>query len=148
MRRREFLGVLSGTAITWPFAAGAQQPDQMRNIGLLVAGAADDPEHQGRIRAFQKQLEQLGWIDGRNARIDIRWATTNSDIRKHAAELAAQAPDVILAATGTATVAPLLDATRIVPIVFVLLIDPVGAGLQAWHGRAETPPASSCSNMA
>jgi putative tryptophan/tyrosine transport system substrate-binding protein len=129
MRRREFLNVLSGAAIAWPFAAGAQQPEQVRNIALLVAAAADDSEHQGRIRAFQQQLEQLGWIDGRNARIDTRWATTNADqIRKHAAELAAQAPDVILAATGTTTVAPLLEATRTVPIVFVLLIDPVGAG--------------------
>jgi putative ABC transport system substrate-binding protein len=101
----------------------------MRHIGLLMAAGADDPEYQARIRAFQQELEQLGWTEGRNARIDTRWATTNADeIRKHASELAALTPDVILAATGTTTVAPLLEATRTVPIVFVLLIDPVGAG--------------------
>jgi putative ABC transport system substrate-binding protein len=94
-----------------------------------MAAGADDPEYQARIRAFQQELEQLGWTEGRNARIDTRWATTNADeIRKHASELAALTPDVILAATGTTTVAPLLEATRTVPIVFVLLIDPVGAG--------------------
>jgi putative tryptophan/tyrosine transport system substrate-binding protein len=129
MRRREFLGVLGTAGIGWPLAAAAQQPERMRHIGLLMAAGADDPEYQARIRAFQQELEQLGWTEGRNARIDTRWATTNADeIRKHASELAALTPDVILAATGTTTVAPLLEATRTVPIVFVLLIDPVGAG--------------------
>jgi putative ABC transport system substrate-binding protein len=94
-----------------------------------VAGTAGDPEHQTRTGAFLQALKQLGWIDGRNVRIDIRWTTSNADaLRKHAAELAALAPDVIVSATGTTTTAPLLDVTRTVPIVFVLLIDPVGAG--------------------
>jgi putative ABC transport system substrate-binding protein len=93
-----------------------------------MAARADDPEYQARRGAFQHELEQFGWIDGRNARIDTRWATTDVEIRKNASELAALTPDVILAATGTTTVAPLLEATRTVPIVFVLLIDPVGAG--------------------
>jgi len=103
---------------------------------LLVAGTAGDPEYQGRTGAFLQALEQLGWIDGRNARIDIRWTTTNADaLRKQAAELAALKPDVILAATGTTTTAPLLEATRTVPIVFVLLIDPVGGGFVASLAR-------------
>jgi putative ABC transport system substrate-binding protein len=121
--------VLGSAGIAWPLAAIAQQPDRVRTIGLLVAGTADDPEYQARLGAFRQGLEQLGWIDGRNVRIDARWASTNADaLRKQAAELAALAPDVILAATGTTTVVPLLEVTRTVPIVFVLLIDPVGAG--------------------
>jgi putative ABC transport system substrate-binding protein len=115
-----------------------------------MAAGADDPEYQARMAAFQQGLEQLGWTEGRNARIDIRWATTNADeIRKHAGELAALAPDVILAATGTTTVAPLLEATRTVRIVFVLVIDrSAPASSRAWRGRAAMPPASSCSNSA
>src|SRR5882757_3739832 len=128
MRRRKFLRVLGGAGIAWPLAAIAQQPGRMRTIGLLVAGTVDDPENQARLGAFRQTLEQLGWIEGRNVRIDTRWATTDAGVlRKQAAELAALAPDVILAATGTTTTAPLLDAARTVPIVFVLLIDPVGA---------------------
>ena len=94
-----------------------------------MASTADDPDYRTRIAAFLKGLQQLGWDDGRNVRIDTRWATTKpDDIRRHAAELASLAPDVILAGTGTATVAPLLQATRTVPIVFAVVIDPVGAG--------------------
>src|SRR5215212_8761431 len=131
MRRRDFI-VLSGGAAAAPLAALAQQADRMRRIGVLFGSATDDSEYQTRFLAFLQALGQLGWADGRNVRIDTRWATTNSDdIRRHAAELAALAPDVILAATGTATVAPLLQATRAVPIVFVLVIDPVGAGFVA-----------------
>jgi putative ABC transport system substrate-binding protein len=101
----------------------------VRRIGVLVAATADDGDYQARIAAFQQGLQQLGWNDGRNVQIDTRWATTKpDDIRRHAAELAALAPDVILAGTGTATVAPLLQATRTVPIVFAVVIDPVGAG--------------------
>jgi putative tryptophan/tyrosine transport system substrate-binding protein len=93
-------------------------------------------EAQARIAALAEALSQLGWIDGRNVRIDVRWATTNADgLRRHAAELAALDPDVIVAATGTATVAPLLQATRTVPIVFVVVIDPVGAGFVASLAR-------------
>ncbi|MGA7531384.1 MAG: ABC transporter substrate-binding protein, partial [Pseudolabrys sp.] len=105
------------------------QSDRVRRIGVLVAATADDGDYQARIAAFQQGLQQLGWSDGRNVHIDTRWATTKpDDIRRHAAELAALAPDVILAGTGTATVAPLLQATRTVPIVFAVVIDPVGAG--------------------
>jgi putative ABC transport system substrate-binding protein len=132
MRRREFITLLGGLVATWPLVALAQQADRMRRIGVLFGSATDDSEYQARFGAFLQGLQQLGWADGRNVRIDTRWATTNpDDIRRHAAELAALAPDVILAATGSATVAPLLQATRTVPIVFVLVIDPVGAGFFA-----------------
>jgi putative ABC transport system substrate-binding protein len=108
----------------------------MRRIGVLMAATADDSEYQARMRAFEQGLGVLGWIDGQNVRIDTRWATTNADdIRRHAAELAALAPDVILAATGTTTVVPLLQATHVVPIVFVIVIDPVGAGFVASLAR-------------
>ena len=136
MKRREFITLLGGAAAAWPLAARAQQAERVRRIGVLMASAADDPEFQARIAAFLQGLQQLGWTDGRNVRIDTRWATTNpDDIRRHAAELAALAPDVILAATGTATVAPLLQATRTVPIVFAVVIDPVGAGFVASLAR-------------
>jgi putative ABC transport system substrate-binding protein len=136
VRRREFITLLGGAAAAWPLAARTQQPDRMRRIGVLMASAADDSENQARMAAFLQDLAQLGWIDGRNVRIDTRWATTNADdLRRHAAELAALAPDVILAASGTSTVAPLLQATRTVPIVFVVVIDPVGAGFVASLAR-------------
>src|SRR3954447_874273 len=111
MNRRTVMTLLSGAAATscvsWPLAARAQQPERVRRIGVLMGSAADDPESQARIAAFLQALQQLGWTDGRNVRIDMRWATTNADdMRRHAAELAALAPDVILAGTGTATVAP------------------------------------------
>ena len=129
MRRREFITLLGGAAAAWPLAARAQQPERMRRIGVLMASAADEPVSQARIAAFLQGLSQLGWTDGRNVRIDTRWATTNADdLRRHAAELVALAPDVLVAATGTATVAPLLQATRTLPIVFAIVIDPVGAG--------------------
>ncbi|MET0539763.1 MAG: ABC transporter substrate-binding protein [Xanthobacteraceae bacterium] len=130
MTRREFISLLGGVA-AWPLAVRAQQPDRMRRIGVLMASAArDDSENQARMAAFLQGLAQLGWSDGSNVRIDTRWATAD-DLRRHAAELAALAPDVLVAAGGTATVAPLLQATRTVPIVFVLVIDPVGAGFVA-----------------
>ena len=129
MRRREFIAGLGGAAVAWPLGVRAQLPDRVRRIGVLMAATADDPEYQARLAAFLQGLQQLGWTDGGNVRVDVRWATTNAnDIRRHATELAALAPDVILSGTGTITVAPLLQATRIVPIVFVLVIDPVGAG--------------------
>jgi putative ABC transport system substrate-binding protein len=130
MRRREFITFLAGAAAMWPLAARAQQSDRVRRIGVLMASTADDQEFQARLAAFTQALTQLGWSDGQNLRIDIRWATAD-DIRRHAAELAALAPDVLVAGTGTATVAPLLQATRTVPIVFVGVIDPVGAGFVA-----------------
>ena len=132
MRRREFITLLGGAAAAWPLASRAQQGERMRRIGVLLASTADDPEYKPRMRAFEQALALLGWTDGRNARIDIRWAGTNAeDVRKHAVELVALAPDVILAGSGTTTVAPLLHATRTVPIVFVVVIDPVGAGFVA-----------------
>ena len=135
MRRREFITLVGGAAAV-PLGARAQQPDRVRRIGVLMASAADDPESQARMAAFLQGLAQLGWTDGGNARIDTRWATPNADdLRRHAAELAALAPDVILSATGTATVAPLLQATRTVPIVFTVVIDPVGSGFVASLAR-------------
>ena len=134
MRRREFIMLLGGSVAAWPLVAWAQQPERMRHIGVLIGNAADDAESQARTEAFAQGLAQLGWVDGRNVRIDTRWATAD-DIRRHAAELAELAPDVILAATGTLTVAPLLQATRTLPIVFVLVIDPVGAGFVASLAR-------------
>jgi putative ABC transport system substrate-binding protein len=106
----------------------AQQGERMRRIGVLLPAAADDAEFQARVGAFLQGLALLGWTIGRNVRIDTRWATTNAaEIRRHAAELAALAPDVILA-SGTSTVGPLLQATRTVPIVFPNMGDPVGGG--------------------
>jgi putative ABC transport system substrate-binding protein len=130
MRRREFITLLGGAAVAWPVAAPAQQGEPMRRLGVLMYVGADDVEGQARLAAFTQTLKQLGWSDGRNLRIDTRWATVD-DIRRHAAELAALAPDVLVAGTGTPTVAPLLQATRAVPIVFVTVIDPVGAGFVA-----------------
>jgi len=127
MLRREFITLASGAAATWPLTAHAQQPERMRRIGAF-AGIEDDAEGQARFAAFVQGLRQLGWTDGRNVRIDYRWGGGNADnIRKHAAELASLAPDLILAA-GAAVVGPLLQATRTVPIVFVVVPDPVGAG--------------------
>ena len=130
MRRRDFITLLGGAAAAWPLAAQAQQGERTRRIGVLMSFAADDPEGQTRLAAFREAMKQLGWNDGDNLRIDTRWATPD-DIRSHAKELAALAPDVLLAANGTPTVAPLLQATRTVPIVFVNVIDPVGAGFVA-----------------
>ena len=148
MRRRAFITLLGGAAAAWPLGARAQQGEQMRRIGVLAYWPADDPEGQARLAAFTQALKQLGWNDSRNLRIDTRWATAD-DIRRHAAELAALAPDVLVAGTGTATVAPLLQATRTVPIVFVVVIDPVGAGFVASLARpAATRLGSRCSNTA
>jgi putative ABC transport system substrate-binding protein len=126
MRRREFI-ILLGSAAAWPLA-GRAQPERMRRIGVLMAINADDAEAQARIAAFVQGLQQLGWIVGKNVRIDYRLAGIDADtLRKYAAELVALAPDVILAQSSPA-IAPLLQATRTVPIVFTLVADPVGAG--------------------
>jgi putative tryptophan/tyrosine transport system substrate-binding protein len=127
MRRREFITLLGGAA-AWPLAARAQQPERMRRIGVLIALAADDPESQRRLTAFAQGLQELGWTDGRNIRIETRWTAGDTDrMRRHAAELVALAPDVILASGGT-VVGALLEASRTTPIVFTLTVDPVGAG--------------------
>jgi putative ABC transport system substrate-binding protein len=128
-RRREFITLVGGAAAAWPLAARAQQGEPMRRVGALMSTAADDPEGQARIAAFQQGLQQFGWTIGRNVRIDSRWPAGDSErIRRYAAELVALSPDVILA-TGSAAAGPLLQATRTVPIVFVIVPDPVGAGL-------------------
>jgi putative ABC transport system substrate-binding protein len=128
MRRREFIGILGGAAAAWPIAARAQQPERIRRIGILLPATADDPAFQVRLAAFHQGLALLGWTIGRNVRIETRWSGSNAaDVRRHAAELAALAPDVILA-HGASTLGPLLQATRTVPVVFPVVSDPVAAG--------------------
>ncbi len=132
MKRRQFIALSGGAAaaaLLGPRAARAQQPDQMRRIGVLIGVAKDDPDVQTRYAAFLQRLQQSGWIEGRNLRIDTRWAAGNAaDTRKYAAELVALAPEVIVS-FGSQNVGPLLQATRTVPIVFAVVVDPVGAGL-------------------
>jgi putative tryptophan/tyrosine transport system substrate-binding protein len=125
--RREFITLLGGAAAAWPFVAGAQQPERIRVIGVLISTAADDPEGQARIAAFRQGLQELGWTEGRNVRIDTRTAVDADQFRTQAAELVALASDVILAAT-TPGVAAVQHATRTVPVVFVTVFDPVSAG--------------------
>jgi putative ABC transport system substrate-binding protein len=128
LKRRQLITLLGGAAAVWPLAARAQQGERMRRIGLLLPATTDDVEFQARVGAFLQALALLGWAIGRNLRIDTRWATNNpDDIRRHAAELVALAPDVILC-HGSPTLGPLLQATRAVSVVFVAAIDPVGAG--------------------
>jgi putative ABC transport system substrate-binding protein len=127
MRRREFLGVLGSAAATWPLAARAQQPERVRRIGSLT-GIADGSMTQARLATFLETLQQLGWTEGQNVQVDRRWGGGDADrIRKYAAELATLNPDVILA-TGAPATQQLLRATRTVPIVFVIVPDPVGSG--------------------
>jgi putative ABC transport system substrate-binding protein len=128
MRRREFITLLGGAAAGWPLAAHAQRPDRAKRIGALMSTAVDDPEGQARMTAFQQRLQQLGWTDGGNVRIDARWSASDAErMRKGAEELVALSPDVILASGGT-VLGPLLRATRAVPVVFTQTPDPVGAG--------------------
>ena len=129
MKRREFITLLGGAAAAWPVAARAQQGERVRRIGVLVgAQHPDDPESQANFAAFLQRLQQLGWDESRNVQIDYRWGLGNADnVRKYAMELATIAPDVILA-SGTSTITPLLQVTRTLPIVFVNVADPVGAG--------------------
>ena len=128
MRRREFITLLSGATVTWPIAVRAQQREQIVRIGVLMSAAADDPEGQARITAFRQGLQKLGWTEGQNVRIDVRWSGGNADLdRKFAAELVALKPDVLLA-TASQTVAALQAVTRTAPIVFAHAVDPVGAG--------------------
>jgi putative tryptophan/tyrosine transport system substrate-binding protein len=126
--RRQFITLLGGAAVAWPLAVRAQQRERVRRIGVLMPFTADDPAGQTRLLAFAQALAQLGWTDGRNIRIDLRWGAGDPErIRIYAAELVALAPDVILA-SGSGTTGPLLQATRAVPVVFVQVVDPVGAG--------------------
>ena len=129
LKRREFITLIGGAA-SWPLAAKAQPAEQIRRIGALMNLAADEPEGQSRVTAFVQALGQLGWIEGRNMQIDYRWAHAGRDVdlfHKYAPELVALAPDVILA-SGFPSMAALQPITRSVPVVFVLVADPVGAG--------------------
>jgi ABC-type uncharacterized transport system substrate-binding protein len=128
MRRREFITLLGGAAAAWPLAAHAQQSKHMRRVAALMPYTANDPQAQNRNAAFLQGLQQLGWTIGQNVQIDYRWSEgKEDDTRKYAAELVALAPDVIFT-SGSAAIGPLRRATRTVPIVFVLVPDPVGAG--------------------
>jgi putative tryptophan/tyrosine transport system substrate-binding protein len=128
MQRREFITLFGSTAVGWPIAARAQQPEHIRRVGVLMSRLATDPEGQARIAALQKSLQQLGWSEGRDIRIDTRWSPDDVELtRQYAAELVALSPDVILA-SGSLSVAELQRITRTVPIVFAAVADPVGGG--------------------
>jgi ABC-type uncharacterized transport system substrate-binding protein len=134
VKRREFISLLGGAA-AWPFAAGAQQGERMRRVGVLVNFSEGHSAGQGYVAAFRENLQDLGWVDGRNVRIDIRWGGGDPErYRRYAAELLAPAPDAILAAT-TPTVEALQQVSTTVPIVFVGIIDPIGSGLIASMAR-------------
>jgi putative tryptophan/tyrosine transport system substrate-binding protein len=127
VKRREFI-ILLGGAATWPFMTRAQQPERPRRLGVLLAGFTDDPDYQARVAAALKELQQLGWADGRNLRVDVRFGSgSEADIRRIVGELVALLPDVILTG-GTTTLGQLVRATRAVPIVFMSAVDPVGSG--------------------
>jgi putative ABC transport system substrate-binding protein len=129
LQRREFVTLLGGALAAWPLAASAQQRERMRSIGVLMNRAADNPEGQDRLAAFQQGLQEAGWSVGRNVRIDTRWSEDNADLSaKYAAELVALAPDIILA-SGTLAVMALQHISRTSPIVFASVADPVGAGI-------------------
>jgi putative ABC transport system substrate-binding protein len=128
MKRREFIKVIAGSAATWPLVVRAQEPARIRRIGVLMNVAAESSEAQPRLTAFQQALQQVGWKEGDNLRIEIRWGANNTDRdRRFATELVDSAPDVIFAA-GTLGVAALQKVTRTLPIVFCNVADPVGAG--------------------
>ena len=130
MKRRNFMSLLGGAA-AWPFAARAQQPEPMRRVGVLMQIAEGDAESKIQVAEFLRELRELGWVVGRNVKLDTRWAGGDSDrIRKYAAELVALAPDVVLASGGT-VVGALQQASRTVPIVFVNVTDPIGRGYVA-----------------
>src|ERR1700716_3321585 len=128
MRRREFITLLGGAA-AWPLAAQAQQKSRLRRIGVLMGLSAEDKEDQLRVKAFESTWPELGWIEGRNIHVDYRWASGDMALmRSHASELAANPPEVILA-EGTSVLAALREATRSIPIVFLGVSDPEGAGV-------------------
>ena len=132
MRRREFISLMGAAALAGPLPAQAQQP--VRRIGVLMNFPVDDPEGQARLSAFVEELRQLGWTDGRNVKIEVRWPVGDAERSRSAEELIALAPDVILA-SASASVAALQRITRGVPIVFANVIDPVGAGFVASLSR-------------
>jgi putative ABC transport system substrate-binding protein len=127
MRRREFITLVAGAA-AWPLPARAQERERIRRIGALMSFTADDAAGHSRVVAFAQALAEAGWIEGRNLRMEIRWSAGDPErTRKYAAELVQLAPDAILA-VGSSTTGPLLEATRSVPVVFVQVAEPVGAG--------------------
>ena len=129
MRRRDFIKAIAGSAVVWPLTVRAQQGEPMRRLGIITGAAPEESETKARVTAFLQELKHLGWEEGRNVRIEMRASAGNAGAaRKYAAELVAFAPDAILAVGGS-TVAPLLEATRTVPIVFTITSDPVGNGL-------------------
>jgi putative ABC transport system substrate-binding protein len=135
MRRRDFIKVIGGGAAAWPLGARAQQPGSMRRIGVLMNFAADDPAAQARLTAFLQALQQLGWTNGGNVQIDIRWSAGDPERnRRYAAELVTLAPDIIFASTSL-SVTSLQQATRVLPIVFVQVVDPVASGFIASLGK-------------
>jgi putative ABC transport system substrate-binding protein len=128
MKRRDFITLVGGAAVAWPFTARAQQGERMRRIGVLQSTAVDDPQDLIRLAAFAQSLQELGWTIGRNLRIDHRWGTGDpDDARKNAVDLAALSPDIIVA-SGPFALAAAQQTTRNVPIVFVDIVDPVSAG--------------------
>jgi putative tryptophan/tyrosine transport system substrate-binding protein len=137
MRRREFVALLGGAAVVWPFVAGAQQLDVVRRIGVLMGFPESDSQAQSYIAAFRDGLQKLGWTDGRNVRIETRWTALDKELmQQFAKELVALQPDLILTQSTPAT-AELLQQTRTIPIVFGLLADPIGSGFVAsfpWPG--------------
>src|SRR5262245_6484090 len=134
LKRREFVTVLGG-AVVWPIAARAQQGQRMRRIGVLMNLAADDPVSIARAKAFVEGLQALGWTNGRNVHLDYRWAEGKPDLfQQYASELVALAPEVILT-SGGAGIPPVLQATRTIPVVFVIAPDPVGNGFVASLSR-------------
>jgi len=134
MRRRDFINIIGGAA-AWPLAARAQQGDRMRRLGILMAGAESDPQYQADVAVFREGLQKLGWVDGQNIRIEVRWAGFDAEtMRRYAKELIALQPDLILS-NDTPTTATLLQQTRSVPIVFATVADPVGSGFVASFAR-------------
>jgi len=128
MRRRKFIEIIAGSVAAWPLSVYAQQAGSMRRVGFLNSLAESDPEARKEATAFRQVLQQLGWTEGQNFQIEYRWGAGDGDrIRKNAAEMAALAPDVVLA--SGASVPLMLQATQTVPTVFVLAIDPVADGL-------------------
>ena len=149
MKRREFITLLGGAAAAWPMAARAEQRGAMRRIAIFVPATADDQEYRARVVAFLQGMQELGWTDDRNLRIEYRWGAGDPALSlRYAEELVALAPDAILA-NGSQTVAPLRQLTRSVPIVFVGIVDPWAPAMsQAWRGLAPTSPASRTLNTA
>jgi putative ABC transport system substrate-binding protein len=134
MHRRDFM-MLGGAAAAWPLSARAQQPDRMRRIGILMTALESDPEYQSHVGDFRKEFQTIGWTEGRNLRIDYRWGAINAESRQQfARELVAIQPDAIFS-QNTPTSETLYQETRAVPIVFVLVSDPIGAGLVASFPR-------------